>query len=161
MAEGGLHLIVVAAGRAFALPFADVREVLRPLAIEPAPGAPSVVLGLALVRGRPTPVVDLRELLGARASAAGRWVSLRAGDRPVALAVDAVVGIERLEGARLEATPPLATALEGGVVRAIGARDGALLAVLEASRLLDEARWEPPDAERDEAVRKRFEVRDG
>jgi purine-binding chemotaxis protein CheW len=46
-----------------ALALKDVRETMRPLPIEPLAGTPPFVLGLAIVRGFPTPVIDAARLL--------------------------------------------------------------------------------------------------
>ena len=64
-------LLVRAAGRLCAVPIAHVVEVMRALPVEPIPGAPSFVPGLAIIRGAPMPVVDLGLLTGGR-SASGR-----------------------------------------------------------------------------------------
>src|SRR5688572_23698801 len=84
-----------------ALPLADVLECMRPLPLESLAGAPPFVLGAALIRGLPVAVLDLGALLAGTPARAERWVTLRVGERSVALAVDAVVGIQPLEGAEL------------------------------------------------------------
>lgn len=50
--------------RLCAFPLESVIEVMRPLPIEPLPDVPAYVLGASLVRGLPTPIVDLGALLG-------------------------------------------------------------------------------------------------
>lgn len=123
-----------------AVPLAHAGEVMRPLPVEPLAGAPAGVLGLAVIRGRATPVVDLGALFndgraGAPADSA-RYVMLRAGDRLVAILVEAVAGIRTVDLARFEALPPLWQGPRPPAIAALGTLDRELLLVLEATRLL-------------------------
>ncbi len=109
---------------------------LRPRALEPASDAPAFVRGTTLIRGRVTPVLDLASLLGmARSHDASRLVVLRAGDRAVAMEVDAVRGVETLSSAVEH--PPLLKGADAGLLAGLAERDGDLLAVLHAGRALE------------------------
>jgi purine-binding chemotaxis protein CheW len=130
-------LIVRAGGQTCALPVRSVVETLRPGAIAPIPGAPAFVRGVMAIRGAPVPVVDLASLLGRGSSANGaRLVVARAGERRVALWVDAVVGISPHQPAQLDELPPLLAEIRAELVEKIGMLDSELLLVLRASRLL-------------------------
>lgn len=108
---------------------------MRPLPVERVAGAPACVLGLAIVRGSPVPVVSLAALVGTTIAASpSRFVILRVGTRRVALAVDAVRGVAAVDEARLEPMPPLLQNL--AAVDGIYARDEALMMVLSGARLL-------------------------
>jgi purine-binding chemotaxis protein CheW len=133
---------------------------MRPLPVEPVAGAPSFVLGLAVIRGQPTPVIDAARLLSSGANSVGRpapdpvlpdatapdpvsmparrFVTLRVGERTVALALDAVLEVRLLPPELLNDTPSL---LGSGTesVSALGALDTQLLLVLEAGRLIPES----------------------
>lgn len=120
-----------------AIPLGYVVETMRPLPIEPLPGTPPFVRGLSVIRGVPTPVVDASLLLGETPSAApGRFVTMEVGERPVALAVESVIGVRALSALTFAELPPLARAAAAGVVAAISTLDAELLLVLEAARLL-------------------------
>jgi len=115
---------------------------MRPLPIEPVAGTPAFVRGVSVIRGEPTPVVDLEALLerGPGSRAYGRFVTLKVGERRVALGVDSVVGVRTLEAATLGAMPPLLRdAAER--VEALGAPDEQLLVVLRAARLVPDGVW--------------------
>ena len=87
-----------AGGRAYALPLAAVGECMRPLRVQALAGAPSHVLGLGVIRGETMPVVDLARLLtGEPAQTLGRFVTARTPAGPVALAVEAVLGLSQVE----------------------------------------------------------------
>jgi purine-binding chemotaxis protein CheW len=139
-------------GRLCALPVAHVVETMRPLPVEPLGATAPFVKGLSLIRGAPVPVVDAATLLGSEASSpASRFVVIRAGDRRVALAVEAVVGIRDIPAASLQSLPPLLRASGAATVAEVGALDAELLVVLGASRLLPDETW---DALRDAQERR-------
>ena len=124
-----------------ALPLASVVETMRPLPIAPLPGAPPPVLGVAIVRGEPVPVVDLGALVagGPQPGEVAGFVTVRAGGRTAALAVSAVAGVARLDpsGAR---DVPLVRDACAGALESLRARDGDLVLVVGGARLVpDEA----------------------
>lgn len=133
--------------RTCAVPLSHVAEVMRPLPVESLTGAPAGVIGVAIIRGRATPVVDLETLLGDGSTAktdAARIVTLRLGDRAVALLVESVGGVQNLAGAEIESLPALWQGPHPPVVAALGAVDHKLLIVLEATRLLPDD-WQPTE----------------
>jgi purine-binding chemotaxis protein CheW len=111
---------------------------MRPLPVESITGMPSFVRGVSIIRGVPTPVVDLGAVLGALGGAAERIVTLRLGDRQVALSVDAVLGVRDLDVSALQELPPLLRGASKDVLEAIGTLDEQFLMVLRAG-------WELPD----------------
>jgi len=129
-------------GRIGAVPAELACETMRPLPVENLPAAPSFVPGLALIRGVPTPVVDLAALVGAAERVEpGRFVTVKAGARQVALAVDSVAGLRTLPRERLAELPALLAEAATGGVAAVGALDGELLAVLDCARLVPDRVW--------------------
>jgi purine-binding chemotaxis protein CheW len=129
--------------RLCALPLAHVVETMRPLGVEPLAAMPSFVRGLARIRGVAVPVVDAGALLGAKAAAcATRFVTLRAGERTVALAVEEVLGVRTLAGASLVELPPLVRDANDELVAAVGTLDAELLVVLRAARLVPAELWD-------------------
>jgi purine-binding chemotaxis protein CheW len=129
-------LLVRAGARVCAVPVAAVIETMRPLPVAPVAGAPAFVRGVAIVRGEPVPVVELGTFLGAEAGATpARFVTVRAGARAVALAVEAVVGVAALDARDAPRMPLLADAC-AGAIEALRARDGELVVVLRATRLV-------------------------
>ncbi len=139
-------LLVRAGAWRCALALDSVVETLRPLPVSPLAGVPGFVAGLALVRGEPTPVVDLDALLGASGGTARRWVRIRHGLRFAALAVSEVVGLVDLDRASLRAESLLDRATEGAA-DALGALDGELLVALRAGLLVPESAFSALPAE--------------
>jgi purine-binding chemotaxis protein CheW len=124
------------------VPVRHVTETMRPLPLERLANMPSFVSGVSLIRGRPTPVLSGRELLGSHdASPAGRYVTLQVEGRSVALEVDTVVGLRSVDTAMLASLPPLLHAEHSAAISAIGRLDAELLLVLQHTRLLDDAAY--------------------
>lgn len=99
------------------------------------PEAPAFVRGIAVIRGVPTPVVELGVLLEQEQTRPTRLVLLKAGARRVALLVDEVVGLHTVDGS-LDPLPPLLKVASAQAVAWIGVLDGELLAVLSAALLV-------------------------
>jgi purine-binding chemotaxis protein CheW len=134
------------------LPLDRVLETMRPLPAEPLGQMASFVSGLALIRGRATPVVDARKLLGSSSEQpAARYVTLGTGEptapRIAALAVDAVLGVREVTADTLSSLPGLLREQQSEAVTALGTLDAELLVVLEGSRLLSEATWQALERE--------------
>jgi purine-binding chemotaxis protein CheW len=142
--KGRYPAVLVRSGsRLWALPVQHVVETLRPLPVEPVPGAPSFVLGMAVIRGEPVPVVDLGSLLGDSEKAdVTRYVTLRIGARRVAVAVERVLGLRDIDAGLQREMPPLLQDLEDEKVGAVAILDGELLLVLRTARLVSDELWE-------------------
>jgi purine-binding chemotaxis protein CheW len=118
------------------MPLDHVAETMRVLPIEAIAGAPGYVRGLCIVRGSPVPVVDTGLLFGDQATRAGRLVTIRAGGRTIALAVETVLGIRAVAAAALNQLPPLLRDAATDAIAAIGTLDAELLLVLRTARIV-------------------------
>lgn len=129
-----------------ALPLGRLLETMRPLAIEPLAQTADFVSGVAVIRGRPTPVLDARKLLGSPSDVPpGRYVTLDLGEggaRVAALAVDAVVGVREVPDALAGELPTLLGDARSSVVGAVTTLDRELLLVLEQARLVPPELWQ-------------------
>lgn len=124
-----------------ALPVLSVSETMRALPIRPARGGIPFVLGVAVIRGAALPVLDLAAFLGAGAGSGQRFVVVRAGPRQLALSVDEVLGVSRLEASTLERAPPLLDRALAEHVEGLGALDHHVVVLLRAARLLPDEAW--------------------
>jgi len=138
-------LVTRVGGMTCAFPIQHVVETMRPLPIEPigrsADEALALIDGVAMIRGAAVPVVDARKLLGVTGGQATRFVVVRAGERRIALVVDAVLDVVRIDPGALSGLPPLMGGASRGSISAIGARDAGLLVVLDAARVLPDDTW--------------------
>jgi purine-binding chemotaxis protein CheW len=86
-------------------------------------------------------VVDAGSLLTGVASQPTRFVTVKAGNRRIALAVDAVVGGVEIPLGSLAALPLLFEGASLDAIAAIGTLDVDLLLVLQSTRLISEECW--------------------
>jgi purine-binding chemotaxis protein CheW len=135
------HLLCRTGSMICALPLPGVVETMRPLPIEPLAGVPPFVLGVAIIRGAPTPVVDTGKFLGVPGTCPARFVTAKVAGRIAALAVDAVLGVRALPQASLSELPPLLRDVSAESVMALGVLDASLLLLLETSRMVPEPVW--------------------
>lgn len=121
---------------------ADVTEVERVLAYRPPaalPNLPDWVAGMAEYAGRSLPVLDLRARFSmepAPPEVARRVLVLDAGGVRVGLVVDRVVDVVAVPPESWDAAPPLFRGLSGEYLHGVLRRDGRLVMVLHAARLL-------------------------
>ena len=135
--------VVMVGARACAFPLHHVAETMRPLPIEPVAGTPGFVRGVSVIRGIPTPVVDLKALLdnSENSSSYGRFVTLKLDARQVVIGVDSVVGIKNLDSVQLGELPPLLRDVTAELIESFGTRDAQLLLVLRASHIVPDEVW--------------------
>lgn len=124
----------------FALPVAEIREVVRGLVVTPVPLAPGAVRGLVNLRGQIAMAVDLRHRLDLPARPPGQDevnVVVDAADGPVCITVDDVGDVILVPASSIERPPP--EALRPSVrelVRGICKRDDELVLLLDTSRAI-------------------------
>jgi purine-binding chemotaxis protein CheW len=147
--SGQLCLVARARGLQCALPLAHVLEIMRPLPFDPIAGAPSFVLGVAIVRGQPTPVIDCGAFVQHRALPAHtRWASVRCGERTAALAFESILGVRELS-VRTDDLPPLLSGAPSDTISSLAMLDAQLLLVLHGGRLVPDEVWNAFDARGD------------
>ncbi len=128
------HVVFRVAGERFAIPLAEVREVVLPQPpFARVPRSSDAVRGVMNLRGRVVAVVDLAALVGlapqALEAASGQVLILDQGRRALGFLIAGVVGVEALQ-------PPDGAP---GVVRGVAAATGGAVTVLGASSLAGEA----------------------
>ena len=108
----------------------------------PFPDAPPFVAGISIIRGKPTPVIDVATLLSESAIAPARIIVVRTnGERRIGLAVEEVIGIRNVPPSLLSELPPLFGDKSSANVATLGALDGELLLILETARLVPDEVW--------------------
>jgi purine-binding chemotaxis protein CheW len=146
LADGDLSLICRVLNRICALPLQHVIETMRPLPVQSIEGAPRSVMGVAIIRGAPVPVVDLGWVLAGAESQPTRFVTIDADGRRVALAVDAVIGTRMIPRGSLYDLPPLLQDANADAITAIGRLDAELLVMLGSGRVIPETVWDGLEA---------------
>lgn len=132
-----------AAGERFAVPMGPVQEIIRLPEVARLPMAPPALEGLANLRGRILPIIDLRRVLGVpvpETSDATRALVIHIG-QPLGFVVDHVASVIHASGQQLESAQSLRSVVDAelltGVIRQ--PRDDGqdeLLLVLDFHRLV-------------------------
>jgi purine-binding chemotaxis protein CheW len=146
------------ASERYAIDSMNVREIIRMQAITKIPGAPASVEGVINLRGKVTPVLDLRERLGlvvGEESKETRIVVVEVEGQDVGLIVDGVSEVLRIPVSVIEPTSTIVAAEEADFILGVAKLETKLVILLDIGRLLvvGEKRM-PLDAEkaRDRAV---------
>jgi len=124
-----------------ALRLDEVIETMRPLAVRPLSGTPAYVCGVTIMRGVPTPVIDVARLVGGESAEVARFLAVRTERGPVALATGPVLGIRPTAAdAMAEHWMPLGDAARR-LVAGIGTMDAEPLLLLQSMRVVPDEVW--------------------
>jgi purine-binding chemotaxis protein CheW len=137
----GMSLVFRAGALLCALRLDEVIETMRPLAVQPLAGTPPFVRGIAIMRGAPTPVIDVARLLGGHEAQATRFVAVRTDRGPVAFATGAVLGIRPTVTATGTHHTGLLGTAPAHLVAAIGTVDAEPLIQLQSMRVVPDEVW--------------------
>jgi purine-binding chemotaxis protein CheW len=108
------YVTFIAGGELFAVEMAPVQEIIRVPQVVRVPLAPSSLLGLANLRGRALPIVDLRQVCGFdadEAHEANRALVLDYGE-PLGFVVDRVVSVIAVDPSCLEPVGTITSAID-------------------------------------------------
>jgi purine-binding chemotaxis protein CheW len=125
----------------YGLPITDVAEIREMLPITPLPakGSPTWILGLINLRGMILPVVDIHQRLkpvaGRREESAGQLVIVKSPEYWLALRVDSIYGMVRLEPSEFKPAP--SNTEESEFLSQVAMLDGQLLIELNTSKILE------------------------
>jgi purine-binding chemotaxis protein CheW len=144
IAAGGTSLVFRAGSLLCALRLDDVIETMRPLPVRALAGTPAFVRGICVMRGVPTPVVDVARLLGGEQVEFSRFVAVRTERGPVAFATGPVLGIRTV--ATGDATTGHAALLAGTgaaspLVAGIATIGAEPLMLLQSMRVVPDEVW--------------------
>jgi purine-binding chemotaxis protein CheW len=128
------------AGESYGVEISRVQEIDRMQTITVVPQTTAFVEGVINLRGRITPVVDLRTRFGlpkAEATPLTRIVVVKTGEEWVGLVVDAVSEVLRIQMDAIEPPSPMVTATEATYLRGIAKLSERLIILLDLDRVLD------------------------
>jgi purine-binding chemotaxis protein CheW len=139
MAEGNVRELVAFRidTEEFAVDIGSVQEINRVTEVRRIPNAPPHVQGVINLRGKITPVVDLRGILGfaaREADAQSRIIVVEVGGAVVGFLVDAVSEVVRLPRASIDA-PPSVAGVDPAFVDGVGKLDERLLILLDLQKM--------------------------
>jgi purine-binding chemotaxis protein CheW len=132
------HVLFTLAGGTYALSSDDVLHLALPGDITPVPNAPDYVEGVASIRGRVTPVVDLRRRLGfpsVPVDGKTRLMVVGVGRREIALRVDGAREFATLEEANIAPLQGVSQEIGGEYLRGTTHLGERIVMVLDAEKL--------------------------
>lgn len=139
----GLVSLVFRAGSLLcALRLDEVIETMRPLETHPLAGTPPFVRGISVLRGVPTPVIDVARLLGGGPAEPHRYVTVRTERGAVALATGPVTGIRSVEASASGGHPALLAGGASRLVAGVGTAGAEPLLLLQSMRAVPDEVWE-------------------
>lgn len=125
-----------------ALRLDEVLETMRPMETLPLAGTPAFVLGISVLRGVPTPVIDVSRLLGGGQGGPQRYVTVRTERGPVALATGEVLGIRAVNADAPGGHPALLGGPSSRLVAGVGTVGAEPLLLLQSMRAVPDEVWE-------------------
>ena len=135
------QLVVLRLGdRDYGLGADAVVQVLRMVTVRPVPESPPWISGVINLRGRTTPVMDLRKRFGLPAEPPGvssHIVVVRSGEVVLGLIADLVIEVLELEAGAVE--PPGEVGGWSQLVAALARSDDRVILVLDVARLVADA----------------------
>jgi purine-binding chemotaxis protein CheW len=123
----------------YAIDSMNVREIIRMQSITKIPGAPASVEGVINLRGKVTPVMDLRKRLGlavSQESKETRIVVVEVEGQDVGLIVDGVSEVLRIPVSVIEPTSTIVAAEEADYILGVAKLETKLVILLDIGRLL-------------------------
>lgn len=96
MKDSGFLVVFTLDGQRYALPLPSVERVARMVAVTMLPKAPDIVLGVVNIKGRVTPVINMRRrfhLPEREIALTDQLIVAHTMRRPVALVADSVLGV--------------------------------------------------------------------
>ncbi|MDA0351722.1 MAG: chemotaxis protein CheW [Chloroflexi bacterium] len=148
-------------GEGYGVDIADIREIIRYQPITVVPGTPEIVEGIINLRGRVTPIVDLRKRVGLHASEvndATRIIVIEVDDALVGVHVDAVTGVVSLKSDQLQALSGEVTTDRSEYLEGVADVDGRLIVLINLQRALAGGADKVPAARQRERVVEQAEV---
>jgi purine-binding chemotaxis protein CheW len=136
----GEVLVFEVGGQRYGLPSADVRELVRAVAITPLPNAPAVIEGVVNVRGRVLPVLDIRarfRLPAKPLDPSDHFIVASAGPRGVILRVDRATHIAVVDEASVQ--PPQSLGPSATYVAGVAKLDDGLVLIHDLTTFLSAA----------------------
>jgi purine-binding chemotaxis protein CheW len=133
-------LVFEVGGQTYALPTADVREVVRAVAITPLPNAPPVIEGVVNVRGRVLPVLDVRtrfRLPATPLDPSDHFIVASAGPRGVVLRVDRATHLALVDEASVQSPQTLGPSAT--YVAGVAKREDGLMLIHDLTTFLSAA----------------------
>ena len=132
-------LTFLLANEEYAIYILVIQEIARPIAVTHVPRVPAYIRGIANLRGRVIPILDLHTRLGLSAFVPGsrnRFVICHTESGEVGILADKVNDVVELKRNKLQPPPAKIAASGSGFITHIGRVGGRILIVLDTEKIL-------------------------
>jgi len=140
-----LHVLFVVADVTYALPVENILQMESFMGATRVPGTRDYVIGVATVRGKVVPVIDLRLRFGLPAvppTLDTRLIVTEVGGRVIALLVDSAREVVPLDPSQNQPAPEMVGERSAGLVRGMHAQGPRLLLLLDLPKVLSERAYD-------------------
>lgn len=138
--QSELQLVVFKlGGEEFGVNIAQVREIIRVPAITKIPNTPDFIMGVINIRGKITPVVDLRHRLGIGASDSNNNTRIMIVDKEsdnVGMIVDSITEVRRISADDINPASTDTFNITAEYIKGVGKLDGRLFVLLDLNMVL-------------------------
>jgi purine-binding chemotaxis protein CheW len=144
-----LHVLCKIAGSEYVLPAADVLQMESFERATKVPGAAAQVAGLAQIRGRVVPILDMRIIFGLppiERTIDSRVVVMKRGERTVGLLVDSAREVLKIAAGEFQPPPPVVAQQTDGLVKAVAQVGERLLMLIDSAKVIGEENQENGNA---------------
>ncbi|MEO6444250.1 MAG: chemotaxis protein CheW [Gemmatimonadaceae bacterium] len=138
LARGGKYLTFLLEGEEYGIEILKVREIIGMLPVTRVPRTPAFVRGVANLRGKVIPIVDLRERFGMprQDTAESCIVVAQVGGVPLGVVVDRVSEVLTIGDADIEPTPDFGAHVETGLLIGLATGSGRVRILLDIDQVL-------------------------
>jgi purine-binding chemotaxis protein CheW len=136
-----MSLVFRAGALLCALRLDEVIETMRPLPVQPLAGTPAFVRGISIVRGVPTPVIDVARLLGGADAPVVRFITVGTERGSIAFATGPILGLRPTVTGTDRHHTRLLGVVPARLVAAIGTVDNEPLIQLQSMRMVPDEVW--------------------
>lgn len=123
----------------YAIDSRGVREIIRMQAVTKIPGAPASIEGVINLRGKVTPVLDLRKKLGLPAGGQNkdtRIVVVEVDEQDLGLVVDGVSEVSRIPASAVESTSAIVATQDAEYILGVAKLENKLVILIDIGRLV-------------------------
>lgn len=117
----------------------QVQEIVRLPEIVKLPNSYKFIKGVINLRGKITPIMDLREQFGLEAKSydnTSRAIVVKVRDKAIGLATDSVSHVIRINSEEIEPAPPVIKGIAGRYVKGVGKYQNRFIILLDLDQLL-------------------------
>jgi purine-binding chemotaxis protein CheW len=126
----------------YAFRISEIQEIVRVLSITRIPKTEPYLLGITSLRGKITPVIDLKKILSLKNESGGvkkkqKILILKGTKGPIGVLVDNVIGVVRTSSSTIVETPPHLPEEEMRFIEGVAIVDGRFISIIRTEETVN------------------------